>query len=288
MVTVNYNYGAYLRQCMQTVINQPGFDRVDYVVLDGGSTDESVKIIEEMSDQLHYWKSEPDKGNYDAVAKGFAMSGAAYMGWLNSDDMLTPWAIQTVLDIFDQLPEVRWITSQFPLVARPDGTVFSTEILPGVDEWGFFNAEHVKSLGLPTSGWITQDATFWRRDLWEEVGGNFDYSLELACDFELWARFIQKAQLYSIPVPLGIYRVQGQNKAIVQRDLYRDECVKVLNRYTPVIPENLDHLTQRVIGKKFRMTKLHNLLSMLNQNTAPPLKVIRYNLNQGRYFVVEE
>lgn len=288
MVTVNYNYGAYLEQCLQSVITQPDFGRVDYVVMDAGSTDNSVDIIKGLSQHFTYWQSEPDKGNYDGVARGFEKSDAPYMGWLNSDDMLVPWALRTVMDIFDQLPEVRWITSRFPLIARADGTVINSEIMPGVDEWGFFNAEHVKSLELPSSGWITQDATFWRRDLWDEVGGDFDYSLELACDFELWARFIQKTPLYSVPVPLGIYRTQGENKAMVHRDQYRDECVKVLSRHTPLIPEDIDRLTHRVIGKKLRISKLHSLLPMLKHNDAPPLKTVRYSTIDQRYVIVEE
>ena len=193
-----------------------------------------------------------------------------------------------MLDIFDQLPEVRWITSRFPLIAREDGTVINSEIMPGVDDWGFFNGEHVKSLGLASSGWITQDATFWRRDLWDEVGASFDHELELACDFELWSRFILKTPLYVVPVPLSIYRSQGKNKAIVSRDLYRDECVKVLNRYTPTIPDNMDRLTHRVVGKKLRVANLHSLLGMLKHNDAPPLRVIRYSIPEKRYKILEE
>ena len=286
MVTVNYNYGSYLRECMMSLIAQPGFDRVDYVVMD--ATDGSVEIVKDLSNHLHHWQSEPDNGLYDGVEKGFSKSDAPYMGWLNSDDMLVPWALRTVQDIFDHLPEVRWVTSRFPLIARPDGTVINSEIMPGVDEWGFFNGEHVKSLGLPTSGWITQDATFWRRDLWDEVGGCFDHSLDLACDFELWARFIQKTPLYTVPVPLGIYRTQGQNKAIVHRDRYRDECVSVLNRYNPIVPENMDRLMHRVIGKKLKVTHLQSMLSLLKHNDAPPVRVIRYSMADERYIILEE
>ena len=199
MVTVNFNYASYLEDCMLSIINQRGFDRVDYIVMDGGSTDGSIAIIEKHADQLAYWQSEPDDGMYYGIEAGLKKSDAEIIGWLNSDDMLAPWALQTALDIFDQLPDVKWITSWFPMQARKDGLVMKADFMPGVDEWGFFNGEHVKSSGLPTSGWIVQDSAFWRRSLWDEVGGAFDHSLSLACDFELWARFIEKPIATSFP-----------------------------------------------------------------------------------------
>jgi glycosyltransferase involved in cell wall biosynthesis len=284
MVTTNFNYGAYLDDCMRSIVNAKGFERVDYIVMDGGSTDNSVDIIRNYESKLAHWQSAKDEGMYHAIEQGFAKSDAAYMGWLNSDDQLAPWAIQTVLDIFDQLPEVQFITSRFPMQARRDGTVVKTTILAGVDNWGFFNGEHVRSLGLPSSGWIVQDCTFWRRDLWQEVGGGFDLSLKIAADFELWSRFIQKTDCYVVPVPLGIYRFHGANKAVAERDAYRDECVKVLNRYTPIIPENLEKLNERVIAKHLTALGLGHLL----KTKGPPLKTILYSHADGRYHVVEQ
>ncbi|HCX14682.1 MAG TPA: glycosyltransferase [Rhodospirillaceae bacterium] len=285
LVTTNYNYGDYLDECMRSVIGSRGFDRVDYVVMDGGSKDYSVDIIQKYEPQLKHWVSEKDAGMYHAIEKGFTFSDAPYMGWLNSDDQLAPWAIQSVLDIFDQLPEVKWITSRFPMQARQDGVVVATSVLPGADNWGFFNGEHVRSLELPSSGWIVQDCTFWRRELWEEVGGAFDHSLKLAADFELWARFMMRTDLYVVPVPFGIYRVQGNNKAMVNRLAYRDECVKVLQRYTPIIPQDLERLSQRVTSKKLAVAGLRHLIQ---ENQRTPMKVILYNDDEQRYVAFEQ
>lgn len=285
MVTTNFNYGAYLDDCMHSIVHAKGFERVDYVVMDGGSTDNSVDIIKGYAPRLAHWQSAKDAGMYHAIEEGFAKSDAAYMGWLNSDDQLAPWAIQTVLDIFDQLPEVRFITSRFPMQARKDGTVVKTTILPGVDNWGFFNGEHIRTLGLPSTGWIVQDCTFWRRSLWEEVGGSFDHTLKLAGDFELWARFMMRTDLYIVPVPLGIYRIQGANKAMVSRDAYRDECVTVLKRYTPVIPSDMQKLGERVVAKKLATVGLGHLLG---QMPRPAIKAIAFDYGENRYFCAEE
>lgn len=284
IVTVNLNYAAYLEDCMTSIINQRSFDRVDYVVMDAGSSDGSLNIIEKYDPQLLYWQSEPDSGMYHGIREGFRKSDAEIMGWLNSDDMLAPWAIQTVLEIFDQLPEVQWITSRFPMQARRDGLTIKADFVPGVDQWGFYNGEHIKSSGLPTSGWIVQDSTFFRRSLWEDVGGDFDHSLSLACDFELWARFIEKTDCYVIPTPLGIYRFQGANKAIVSRDAYRDECVKVLQRYTPVIPEDTNRLGERVFAKHLSALGFGHLV---DPERSPHFKMVVYSHGDNGFHVVE-
>ena len=282
IVTTNLNYGRYLDDCMRSVIGSRGFDRVDYVVMDAGSTDGSVDTIKRHASQLKHWQSASDQGMYHAIEAGFAKSSAPYMGWLNSDDQLTPWAIQTVLDIFDQLPEVRWITSRLPLQARTDGVVIKADMLPGVDNWGFFNGEHVKSLALPSSGWIVQDCTFWRRDLWDQVGGAFDHTLKLAADFELWARFIDKTDLYVVNVPFGIYRFHGANKAVAGRDAYRDECVKVLQRYQPIIPQDMDRLGKRVVAKSLKAIGMGHLV---DKSWGPPIKTVGFNHGDGRYHI---
>lgn len=284
LVTTNFNYGAYLDDCMRSITDSRGFDRVDYVVMDGGSTDNSLDIIKQYAPRLKHWQSAKDDGMYHAIQAGFALSDAPYMGWLNSDDQLTPWAIQTVLDIFDQLPEVKWITSRLPLQARKDGLVIKSDFLPGVDNWGFFNGEHIKSSGLPTSGWIVQDCTFWRRELWDQVGGDFDHKLKLACDFELWARFIQKTDLYTVNVPFGIYRFHGANKAVAHRDAYRDECVKVLQRYTPIVPEDVERLGKRVIAKHLKAIGLGHVA---DPSWGPPLKTVIFDHGSGRYHAVD-
>ena len=90
MVTVNFNYAAYLEDCLTSVINQRGFDWVDYVVIDGGSNDGPVAIIEKHADHFVHWQSVPDDGMYHGIEAGFSHSDAAIMGWLNSDDMLAP------------------------------------------------------------------------------------------------------------------------------------------------------------------------------------------------------
>lgn len=155
---------------------------------------------------------------------------------------------------------------------------------PGVDQWGFFNGEHIKSSDLHTSGWIVQDFTSWRRSLWDEVGGAFDHSLSLACDFDLWARFIEQTDCYIVPVALGIYRFQGDNKAVISRDAYRDECIKVLQRYTPIIPEDANRLSERVFAKHLIALGYGHLV---DAERSPRYKSVIFSHGDGQYHTVE-
>ena len=168
--------------------------------------------------------------------------------------------------------------------ARKDGVVIKADFVPGVDQWGFYNGEHIKSSGLPTSGWIVQDSTFWRRSLWEEAGDGFDHSLGQACDFELWARFIERTDCHVLPVPLGIYRFQGENKAVVSRDAYRDECVSVVQRYTPIIPEDTNRLGERVFAKHLTALGFGHLV---DPTRSPHFKTVVFNHGDQRYHLVE-
>src|SRR3569832_204801 len=90
IVTPSYNQGRYLDETMESVLKQE-YAGLEYIVVDGGSKDESPEIIRRHVDRLAYWCSEPDAGQYDAINKGFLQSSGEVMGWLNSDDKHTPW-----------------------------------------------------------------------------------------------------------------------------------------------------------------------------------------------------
>ena len=109
VVTPSFNQARFLDATMQSVLGQ-NYPNLEYVVMDGGSTDGLVDLIQKRSSQLHYWASAPDDGPGDAINKGFARTTGEIMAWLNSDDLYHPWTFAVVDEIFQTFPEVEWIT----------------------------------------------------------------------------------------------------------------------------------------------------------------------------------
>jgi|GEM_PF-1519393 len=231
LVTPCLNAAAYLGQTLRSVIDQPGFDRVDYIVMDGGSTDGTREILERHKSRFHFIRSAPDAGLYHAVEEGFRRSDAGIMGWLNADDMLCPWTLRLVLRIFDQLPEVSFVTSRFPLVMDKEGVPYRADQLPGVTRADFLAGLTLPEKGRAALNFISQESTFWRRSLWEQAGGGFDHSLKLACDFELWSRFLELADLDVVDVPMAMFRAHGANLSVAHAAEYMAEAKVVLTRH---------------------------------------------------------
>jgi hypothetical protein len=228
VVTPSYNQGRFLEDAMRSILDQ-GYPALEYVVMDGGSTDGSVEIIRRHEARLTYWVSEPDRGQYDAIDKGFARTSGQIMAWLNSDDMYAPWALHVAQAVFSAFPQIEWLTTLCPLIWDESGqAVRCAPRYAGYSRRGFFRGAH-----LPhwyANGCIQQESTFWRRSLWERAGARLDASLQLAGDVELWARFYRHAELFGVTTPLGGFRVHPDQKTAHLAAEYAREAADVLVR----------------------------------------------------------
>ncbi len=210
IVTPSFNQGEYLEAAIDSVLAQ-GYPDLEYIIIDGGSTDNSVEIIKKYAHHLHFWCSEADAGHYAAVNKGFAKAGGDILAWLNSDDLYCPDAFRTVGAIFSQFPEVSWLTTLQQLVWDHRGHCKLVKYMPGYSREAFLDGRYMtrRFSGL---GFIQQESTFWRRELWEMAGG-IRPEIKLAGDFDLWARFFSHADLYGVDHRFGGFRVHDENRS---------------------------------------------------------------------------
>lgn len=229
---------------MDSVLRQ-AYPNLEYVVMDGGSTDGSYEVLERRSKSLAYWRSAPDQGQIAALDEGLSKTSGEIMGWINSDDHYLPWAFRAVADVFQAFPQVEWLTTLYPLVMNEAGMVLACRRNEGYNRMAFYRGRNLRREGGFYTFVIQQESTFWRRSLWERAGSHLDRSLRLAGDFELWARFFSSADLYSVAVPLGCFRFQESSLSYQQGDLYRRECEKVLGRYGAKPPGRAEVLLRR-------------------------------------------
>lgn len=194
IVTPVFNQATYLENTILSVLTQ-NYPKLEYIIIDGGSTDGTIDIIKKYESHLAYWVSEPDKGMYFAIKKGFDHSTGEIMAWIGSDDMYHSNSFYTVAQIFSECPQISWLLGPQTHYDERDRTV-------GVENSPYFN--HLSFL-MHQYQWIQQESTFWRRNLYEKVGG-IQTKYQLAGDFDLWMRFSRYERVYITNALIGGFR----------------------------------------------------------------------------------
>jgi len=276
LVTPVFNSARYLEAAIRSALSQQ-YPNLEYIIVDGGSTDGSIDIIRKYESQLGLWMSESDRGMYDAINKGFARSTGELMGWISATDLLHPGSLSVVGGVFRRFPKVEWITGR-PTGFNDDG--MAVEFLK-LRQWSRM------PFLAGANRYIQQESTFWRRSLWEQAGSRVDDTRRSASDFELWVRFFRYAKLYPVdaliggfrshPDSLGLQNLEECHRiqdAIIENELATMNGVGALKLFRALSSRAL-----RTPGLAKPWTKLviGTLMKLPGGGRAP---VIRYRRNQ--------
>lgn len=183
IITPSFNQAKYLEKTIQSVLTQD-YPKIEYIICDGGSEDNSVEIIRKYSDRIASWTSERDHGQVDAINKGFNQAHGDILAWLNSDDTYEPGAVSAAVDYLVQNPQIGFVYGDCNFIDS-DGNII-----------GKFNARQTNLKKLQ-SGYvhIPQQSFFFRADLWKKVGP-LDDSFYFAMDYDLWVRLARITQFH--------------------------------------------------------------------------------------------
>lgn len=186
VVTPSFNQAPYLEQTIRSVLDQDHPD-LEYIIIDGGSTDGSADIIRRYQDRLAWWVTEPDRGQTDAINKGFARATGEILAWLNSDDTYEPGAVREAAEFLAANPEIGMVYGEANFIDA-EGRVI-----------GRFNARQTDYDRLMRGAvYIPQQAAFFRRSIWKQVGP-LDPDFYFAMDYDLWVRIARIARLQYLP-----------------------------------------------------------------------------------------
>ncbi len=214
IITPSYNQAAYLEQTIRSVLAQdaPG---MEYIIVDGGSTDGSVDIIERYADRLAWWVSEPDAGQADAINKGLRRATGKYVAWLNSDDLYAPGAVAHAVRTLEQNPDLGFVYG--------DAVSFDHHGHPLNDmafaDWGLD--------GLVGFNIICQPAVFMRRAVLEQAG-YLDPSYHFLLDHELWLRMARLAPIRHVPEVWAFARHHPGAKNVALAAGFGEEAFRIL------------------------------------------------------------
>lgn len=258
IVTPVFNGKLYLEQTIQSVLNQ-SYDNIEYIVIDGGSTDGSLEFIQKYEDKLDYWLSEPDSGMYEAINKGLKVASGDILAYLNSDDLYHPNSVKIAVEYFQKHPDTELIYGNCDFIG-PRGEFLYSHYYPKFKMESF--------VAMNTSS-IPQQTTFWRSTIHKRIG-YFDTTLKMCGDFDFYAKAGKHCRIDHTKRNLAKFRIHGASLTSIQGYRNKEEVAIIHKRYLN------SHAIHRIFLKCWLglQIKLLNLPAMLKKMYLRSIKII--------------
>jgi len=202
IVTPSFNQGRFLEETILSVLNQ-NYSNLEYLIIDGGSTDETVEVIRRYEDRLTFWVSEKDRGQVHAINKGLEKTTGDIFGFINSDDIYLPGTFATVMSHFENHPRSEWICGDTIMFGEGHDEELIRAVVPK-------SAAHCLSWAYTAP----QPGHFWKREL---VQGGFDEAWPYDFDHDLYVRLLLGGhQCEHIPQSFAAYRLHAASKTVAE------------------------------------------------------------------------
>lgn len=214
IVTPSYNQAEFIEQTILSVLEQD-YPNIEYMVVDGGSTDGSADIIRKHAGRIAWWVSEKDAGQADAINKGFARAKGDFVAWLNSDDVYRSGAVRAAVEALQSHPQAGMVYADLESIDRR-GRVFNT-----------IRYRQFSLLDLLTFEIIGQPTVFMRREILQQAGP-LDVSYKYLMDHQLWLRMLRKAPAHYVPAVWAAARHHAAAKNVGQAAAFGEETFRIL------------------------------------------------------------
>lgn len=234
IVMPSFNQAKFLEEAITSILDQR--DQIhEFIVLDGGSTDGSVEIIEKYASEIDHWQSKPDGGQSNAIADGFSRVTGDVINWINSDDAILPGAIYAIRERFAADEELGLVEGN-TVVIDADSNILRCDRRAGPGRW-WVRHGYLRS---------HQPSTFFKRELFEQLGG-IDLSLQCVMDTDLWYRLIPSTKCVRMKRYIGVHRIHEDAKGESWDDVYTSERTLLDERYPQFRKRPVLHQIGRVV-----------------------------------------
>ena len=244
VVIPSYNQGEFIERTIVSIIEQ-NYPNLELILMDGGSTDATMAIVERYRHHFAHIQSAPDGGQSAAIANGFEIATGAFMSWLNSDDTYNPGALLAIGRHLAEHPKIRFIYGNMNLIDANDKVIAhkrSAQFVYGVMKYAFLT--------------VPQMSAFWSKSLYEDAG-KVDAHLRFCMDYDLFVRMSGLSAPMQIDATIGNFRIHGSSKTATMESVRQSEDDLIHARYCSIKPQ---HKWAFAIARKFWFLVLCGLL----------------------------